>query len=238
MPIFSTLNGNKGVYGKSLITGVTSRGMVLNLDATNTTSFIGVGTTWVDMSASPSNATLTNGPTFTYPYIQFDGTDDFATIASNSKFAFGTGDFTLECWIYPQSFSNFIHMIAFPNQGTMALKASSTDARISLQTPTYSTLTADVGTGAAISWSLNLNAWNHIIMKRESSVAYLYANGLLRGQKTGFTNNFSAQACNIHSGNAGEFAQSRISAVRVYNVALNEYEITGNFNAVRSLYGL
>lgn len=30
----------------------------------------------------------------------FDGTDDYLTVASSSNLAFGTGDFTIEGWIY------------------------------------------------------------------------------------------------------------------------------------------
>jgi hypothetical protein len=85
MPTFTTFTGNKGVYGKNPLYNVSSKGLILNLDASDSNSYLSSGTTWTDISASPTNATLTNGPTFTRPYIQFDGTDDFATIASNIR---------------------------------------------------------------------------------------------------------------------------------------------------------
>jgi hypothetical protein len=83
-----------------------------------------------------------------------------------------------------------------------------------------------------------LNTWNHIVFKRESSIAYAFKDGLSRGSKSGFTNNFTAQICNIHNGWPGEFSQCRISVVRVYNRALSDSEISGNFNAAKSFYGL
>lgn len=235
MPGLSTFGFNRSVYGKTNPYSISTNGLVLNLDAGNSNSYLSSGTTWTDLSASPSNATLTNGPTFTRPYIQFDGTDDFATIASNSKFAFGTGDFTLECWIYPQDFTKYTHMIAFPSQGTMALKADiglSAGGVIYLYSSTFDTY------GFTGGWTLTLNSWNHVVFKRESSVAYAYLNGLGRGSKVGFTNNFTAQVCNIHNGQPGEFSQCRISAVRVYNRALSNEEIFGNFGATKSIYGL
>ena len=30
----------------------------------------------------------------------FDGTDDYLKVANNTSFALGTGDFTIECWVY------------------------------------------------------------------------------------------------------------------------------------------
>lgn len=235
MPTFTTLTGNKGIYGKNSLYNVSTNGLVLNLDASDSNSYLSSGTVWTDISASPTNATLVNGPTFTRPYIQFDGVDDSATIASNAKFAFGTGDFTLECWIYPQDFTKYTHMIAFPQQSTLALKAdigSPGGGNVYLYTPTFDTY------GSTAGWSMILNTWNHIVVKRESSVAYAFSNGLSRGSKSGFTNNFTAQICNIHNGWTGEFSQCRISVVRVYNRALSSQEITGNFNARRSFYGV
>lgn len=234
MPGLTTFGANRGIYGKTNFYNVSTNGLVLNLDASDSNSYLGSGTTWTDLSASPTNATLVNGPTFTRPYIQFDGTDDSATIASNSKFAFGTGDFTLECWIYPQDFTKYTHMIAFPQQTTLALKADigAGAGAVYLYTPTFDTYNSTPG------WSLILNAWNHIVVKRESSVAYAFRNGLSRGSKSAFTNNFTAQICNIHNGQPGEFSQCRISVVRVYNRALSDLEISGNFNAAKSFYGL
>ena len=46
--------------GPNLITD----NLVLSLDASNTNSYPGSGTTWFDMSDKHNHGTLTNGPTF------------------------------------------------------------------------------------------------------------------------------------------------------------------------------
>ena len=59
---------------------IVTNGLVLCLDAGNTKSYSGSGTTWTDLSESATNGTLTNGPTFNSDNkgsIVFDGIDDY-----------------------------------------------------------------------------------------------------------------------------------------------------------------
>ena len=84
-------------------------GIVLGLDAANTRSYVGSGTTWTDLIGS-NNGTLTNGPVFTQepkqePFggagaVEFDGTGDYLSLASSSDWDLGSGDFTIEFWAY------------------------------------------------------------------------------------------------------------------------------------------
>jgi hypothetical protein len=224
-----------GVYGGP---EVIQDGLVLSLDAGNKKSYPGSGTTWTDVSGRGNNGTLTNGPTYSSANggsIVFDSVDDYATLPSSSSFAFGTANFTLEVWIYPQSFTTYTHMIAFPNQNTLALKAGRTgdgDGGIYFYTPSYTTF------GSTPGWTLSLNTWNHVVFKRDSFVGYAFLNALPKGSKSGFTNNFSAQVLNIHNGWPGEFAQCRISSVKIYNRALTDSEILQNYIATKGRYGL
>ena len=53
--------------------------LVFYLDAANTKSYTGSGTTWIDMSGKNHDGTLTNGPTFSSDNsgsIVFDGSND------------------------------------------------------------------------------------------------------------------------------------------------------------------
>ena len=62
-------------YNPSIVTD----GLVLCLDAANTKSYPGSGTTWTDISGKGNHGTLTNGPTFdsnNLGSIDFDGTND------------------------------------------------------------------------------------------------------------------------------------------------------------------
>jgi hypothetical protein len=192
---------------------------------------------WNDTSGEGNSATLTNGPTFnSYQwggYIDFDGTDDYATAPASSNFAFGTGDFTLECWVYPIDISTtYPHMIALPNQGIFALKAEAGTGNIYFYSPSFTTY------GSTTGWTLTLNTWNHVMFTRVSNVAYAYLNGVSKGSKSGFNNSFGSQVLNIHNGWPGEFTRMLIGASRIYNRGLSSTEIAQNFNAQRNRFGI
>ena len=87
-------------YSPNIITD----GLVLYLDAANTKSYPGSGTTWRDLSKSQLNGTLTNGPTFNSANggsIVFDGTNDYVdNIGDLSSFSFiqNTNIFSVSFW--------------------------------------------------------------------------------------------------------------------------------------------
>ena len=65
-------------------------GLVLCLDAANTKSYPGSGTTWTDLSGNGNNGTLTNGPSYSsanFGSIVFDGADDSVNFSFVNPFA-------------------------------------------------------------------------------------------------------------------------------------------------------
>ena len=63
-------------YNSKIVTD----GLVLCLDAGNSKSYPGTGTTWTDLSGRGNTGTLTNGPTYSSANggsIVFDGSNDF-----------------------------------------------------------------------------------------------------------------------------------------------------------------
>jgi hypothetical protein len=63
-------------------------GLVLALDAGNTKSYPGSGTTWTDLSGRGNTATLINGPTYSSANIgtiNLDGADDYSTTYNDSN---------------------------------------------------------------------------------------------------------------------------------------------------------
>jgi len=90
---------------------ISSSNLICHLDANNSSSYGGSGTTWSDLSSSTNNFTLASGgatPTYTssvgISYFQFDGTDDYASNSHPTAFDFGTDSFTIGMWCMINSF--------------------------------------------------------------------------------------------------------------------------------------
>jgi len=213
-------------------------GLVLELDAGNIKSYPTTGTTWFDKSGNANNGTLINGPTFntgSLGSIVFDGVDDYATVSS-SLFTFGTGDFTLDIWVKPLSFTTYGHMLSLPDQNTFTLKfdttADSPEGGLIYYYP-------NTNYGTTPLWKATLNIWNNITLVRLSNVGYTYLNGTFTGTRGNFNNNITTQLLSIHKGYpSGELAASQMATIKVYNRALSADEVLQNYNATKGRFGL
>jgi hypothetical protein len=106
----------------------------------------------------------------------FDGTGDYLSVISDSSLAIGTGDFTIEMWIYPTTLSATVHNFfdfrpASTNGAYPAIYISNT--------------TLNYYTNSAIRITNNtvpqVNAWNHIALTRSGTTTKLYLNGIKVG---------------------------------------------------------
>jgi len=81
MPIFTPFGFRKYNPPQLQPTNYVTSGLIYYVDAGNTSSYPGSGTTWTDLSGQGRTTTLTNGPTFDSGdggSINFDGSNDFA----------------------------------------------------------------------------------------------------------------------------------------------------------------
>ena len=100
----------------------------------------------------------------------FDGTGDYLSFSPGSAFAFGTGDFTVECWVYPTvtlTGTSSLYLIDARNSGQTGAWAFLTNANGSA-----SPMRLDWYTGSAVvtgSSNLIVNTWNHCVYSRSAS---------------------------------------------------------------------
>jgi len=170
----------------------------------NTTSTNGAqNNTFLD--SSTNNFTVTrNGDTTQgsfNPYMPtgywsgyFDGTGDYLTYAPSTSLAFGTGDFTVECWSYAT--------IAASGGAGMYL----VDARTSIVTNAWALgyRLNGTGTGNLVGWfngstvlegaAAPINQWNHVVYVRSGTTGSLYLNGSRIATQTDSTNYSSTGA--------------------------------------------
>ena len=122
----------------------------------------------------------------------FDGNADYliANATDTSKFAFGTGDFTIEFWVYGTAWNG---VTTFYDQ-----RVASTDGTCPTIYYYSSALTVSVGSSnVIIGGSLSLNQWTHIALSRVSGSTKLFVNGVQTGSTYSDSNNYLAPSSNI-----------------------------------------
>lgn len=133
----------------------------------------------------------------------FDGTGDDMRIASNALLNLGTGDFTIEAWVYPTAYTNSFASVLASGQstfvsGAVSLMLLSASQKISLVGPAWNA----GGNDMVISTStIPLNTWTHIEVTRASGVFRLFVNGALEATTSNgsATVNFSSNGTRIGS---------------------------------------
>jgi hypothetical protein len=213
---------------------IITQNLVLCLDAANSKSYPGSGTTWTDLSGNGNTGTLFNTPTYNTSnngYIYFDGTDEYATVPSNSGWAF-SGNGTIEQWVYVVGNSGGNDRFWCVNNNTSSLDAY-------LNGATYNVYFH--GNAVGTTTTIPQNAWVHFVVTYTSGTIKVYFNTIeqgLTGTTTGYniTNNGTLYIGRYIT--APYELNGRIASMKIYNRALTAAEIQQNFNALRSRFSI
>ena len=138
----------------------------------NTNAAKGLITTYAPLYPAKANSSRNGGGS-----IYFPGGANYLTMAgANTNCAFGTGDFTIECWIYPLSIAAV--QLFFDTMG------GTTTGRVTLQYETNQSVSVTYNAGSnfltSTAGTAPLYAWTHVYFTRVSGVSYLYINGVQR----------------------------------------------------------
>jgi hypothetical protein len=114
----------------------------------------------------------------------FDGTGDYVVQPSNINYGYGTGDFTIEFWLY-------LNTTTIQTIVSNLSSASSTNPHLYINTTIrYYTNNADRITGS----SLSTGVWYHVALCRASGSTRLFVDGAQSGSTYSDTNNYGASA--------------------------------------------
>jgi hypothetical protein len=221
---------------------IVTNGLVLCLDAANTKSYPGTGTTWTDLSSSRNNCTLVNGPTFVSganAHFVFDGTNDHVTFSTQPPVGNSNLSSTVEIIAFRDSISTFEILFGGGLENTNQSYYYGFNAGASSFITSY--YANDQGGNTP---TTNV-AWNHYVGTYNNSAGsrYRYFNGTLLSpsQDSGVTNT-QASTYAIAAFNQGAqlfyYFKGKISVVKIYNRALSAAEVQQNFNATRSRFGI
>ena len=145
--------------------------LLLPMDGTNgSTTFTDSGPNAIAVTAVGNAQVSTTQSKYGGASGAFDGTGDYLSLSSNSIFAIGTTDFTVEFWMYITSRKTYGYIL-YTQGGSDALFVSFDAAG------NYLRLT-NSGTVYAVSPTLNLNQWYHIAVVRSSGSSKVYVDGV------------------------------------------------------------
>ena len=211
--------------------------LVLHLDAGNSSSYSGSGTTWTDLTGNSNNGTLVNGVSYSGSdggYLNFDGTSnsrvDFSTYVQPAYTS--SSSFTWFIWIYSFETNNNDVIMGNRNISGSNVWTKLTPKRFEWKYPDHMN---EDGTGT----NVTTNQWQNICITKNGSSFTYYKNGssaetMTSTHSKNYTNPFYLAGDPTY----GENTQCRISIVAVYDAALTASEVQQNFDATKGRYGL
>ena len=141
--------------------------------------------------------------------ILLNGTTQYLTYPSNAAYAFGTGDFTVEFWIYPTSWAETTMLV----YGTYSSAAGTGGILIGKIGSSFTVRAANVADQLTYGTLPTLNSWTHVVVSRSGTVLSLFYNGTQVATTTN-SYNFIQSDLSIGSENAGSEFAGYISNVR------------------------
>jgi len=226
-------NSNSGRLSMSITNAIVTNGLTLQLDANNSTSYPGSGTTWYDLAGTQQNITLVGTPTYTAAapsYFTFNGSTQRG---SGTGAVLSSTSYTKCVWFYLNSYvdNNIVssdvggHYMFFQG-GNKMYNGHSNWTGFPSNYPSTATF--------------SLNTWyNAALTFNTTDGMKLYINGALDSSyttiKTAFTGDGST---NIAAYGAGNLLNGRIAKVYCYNVSLTAAEVLQNYNADKAKFGL
>jgi hypothetical protein len=211
--------------------------LVLALDAGNTKSYPGSGTTWTDLSGNGNTGTLTNGPTYSSAnggMFTFNGTNQYITVPSSASITTSTPTVIVGCTIGTGSVLAKGGYGSYWNYGINGLTSTAFSAR---------NTNCDSASGSVFT---SKSGYAIFAARYNGTGIDFYRDGVYGSTITGGC--YSPTASNSlfltigraqdNAGNGTEFYSGSISFLQIYNRALTADEISQNFNALRSRFSL
>lgn len=216
---------------------IVENGLVLCLDAANLQSFVSGSTTWYDLSGFSNHAILENGPTYTGSNkgaIVFDGSNDYAPLATSASFPLGTSPGTICGWAMMPNYNpntpyQWIFNYGTPSGNQMRAIGVKQDGYVAFD---------GYGSRVQSPQIFRKDVWYNVVGVYSGSLASLFVNGRLVAGPTAQSWSTVGSASRVARiiGSGGEFWPGRISQVMMYNRALSESEVLQNYNAIKGRF--
>jgi hypothetical protein len=229
--------------------------LLVDLDASNLSSYPGSGNTWYDISGNGNHFTLYNGVGFSTNnggYLTFDGTNDYAASINNlnlTSYSYVAVEIFYKCSTSTTAML-FEHTADWnSNSGGfgMATNSNGADTVSNCNHTNHNTETArNYLVTNNSDWNNNLNLYSKI---SDSTGRLTYTNGNLTSftatggyaTSTDTVANGSFANAIFYIGSRGGTAipfNGQIASVKIYGFKINAQQVQQNFTAYSSFYGI
>jgi hypothetical protein len=226
---------------------IVMNGLVLALDAGNTKSYPGSGTTWTDLSGNGYGGSLVGATTYSTSPSRFDTNATLITeanhLSTSSLITFAdASEYTLDFWVKLRSGATATyHSLA--GRGTSApwLTLFTNNTAGNSWYLTYrEDISGTYNNGSTQTYNIQQNWINITVSVNSNRNLNFYFNGTFSETKTPTSTLFYVNriAGGYASGGNAYALQGSIASSKMYNRTLTASEIQQNFNAIRSRYGI
>ena len=224
---------------------IVANGLVLCLDAANTKSYPGSGTTWTDLSGNGRNFTWNSVPSFTS-----DGAKSYFSTLNNRCTGPASNSFGIN-----NTSGYTIFLVSMQNAlvATAAFKFYGAAGRGIFSHCTWVDDTVYFDQGGCCGGDTRTNVasggsqtWNIWTFRRftNSSTRSISKNGVTLTTNTNTAADINLSSTAIDLGSSDEYGgnsstwNARLNSFYVYNRGLSDLEIQQNFNALRGRFGI
>lgn len=220
---------------------IVTDGLISHLDAGNTKSYPGSGTTVYDLSKNGKHGTLTNGTTITTSnsgVFSFDGTNDTIGYGTGNTF-FPLPQLTLTAWVQSSGLG--------PSQTVGGIWGVTYGLRYYINT--NGTLRAAIHSGVSDTTITSPQGnmfdgnWHYTALTHTGTVATLYLDGVNVVSASSTwpgTTNWPTNTVSVgrDQNDSVYYLNGKLAIPQVYNRALTAAEVLQNYNATKSRYNL
>lgn len=235
-------------YGRKIVKSPVLDNLKLWLDASNSSSYPGTGTTWFDLTTPQYNANIVgtlinydsdNGGSFDFPN---SNTTNYMSLGRITELQ-PTGAITLEQWLNPNDW--------VPSVGRQSLSCTQGGGyAISLRSNGIDAIFFAGGSyRTAATSTIGFSGWKHVVATFDGRYTRMFINGVLVNERdAGSTLTMTYNSTNglFIGAEAGSSAtipdptqkyEGKIALTRIYTSALSKEQVLQNFRNTKSKFG-
>jgi hypothetical protein len=230
---------------KFTLPNIVTSNLVLWYDPSFATSYSGSGSTITNLANTSLSGTMSN-ITYTSPYFTYNGTSATLSVADDALLEPGSGDWTIEAWVYYSVITGSSRCVIGKTDG-----GNAADWSYGIRTQTNGATYMEVGNGTTSitspTYTVTTGQWYQIVgvwTNVASNSIALYVNGTSQGSNSHSFASIKNSTRPLYFGSFdggvtfGQWFNGRMGMVRLYNKALSAGEVLQNYNANKTTYGL